>query len=163
VLVLDEPTAGLDPQARRGLRALIKELRSEGRTILLSTHDLEEAAQLCDEVAIMDRGRIVALGPPDELIGRAKSPTRVVVRTAPPLAGTVVSALPDVAGADCCEDGWILETSVPTRLVQALVRLADESGSELVDVHVRRPSLEDVFIEVTGHSWPGGQIDGEVA
>ena len=84
LLVLDEPTAGLDPQSRRTLRALIGDMRTEGRTVLLSTHDLEEAAQLCDRVAIMDGGRMIAIAPPAELIGRAKSPTRVIVRTAPP-------------------------------------------------------------------------------
>ena len=83
LLVLDEPTAGLDPQARRTLRTLIREMRSEGRTILLSTHDLQEADQICDRIAIMDGGRIVAVAPPAELIGRSASPARLIVRTAP--------------------------------------------------------------------------------
>jgi ABC-2 type transport system ATP-binding protein len=153
--VLDEPTAGLDPQARRTLRALIGDMRTEGRTVLLSTHDLEEAAQLCDQVAIMDGGRMIAIAPPSELIGRAKSPTRVIVRTAPPLTSTLVDSLPHVLGAVCGDSGWILDTKDPNRLLAELVRRADAAGAELLDVQLRRPSLEDVFIELTGHSWSG--------
>ena len=155
LLVLDEPTAGLDPQSRRTLRALIGDMRTEGRTVLLSTHDLEEAAQLCDQVAIMDGGRMIAIAPPSELIGRAKLPTRVIVRTAPPLTSTLVDSLPHVLGAVCGDSGWILDTPAPNRLLAELVRRADEAGAELLDVQLRRPSLEDVFIELTGHSWSG--------
>jgi ABC-2 type transport system ATP-binding protein len=150
LLVLDEPTAGLDPQARRELRALIDGLRAEGRTVLMSTHDLEEAAQLCDRVAVLYRGRIIAEGAPAELIGRARTPSQVVVRTAPPLPQELVDSLPDLAGAAYEDDAWILRTSAPARLMAELVRRADEAGSELVDVELRRPSLEDVLIELTG-------------
>jgi len=151
LLVLDEPTAGLDPQARRELRAMIREMRTEGRTVLLSTHDLEEAGQLCDQIAIMDSGRIVAVAPPAELIGRARAPVRVIVRTDPDLASTVVNSLPDVVRADHRNGGWILDTTAPGRLLAELVRRADQAGAELLDVELRRPSLEDVFIELTGH------------
>ena len=163
LLVLDEPTAGLDPQARRKLRALIREMQTEGRTVLLSTHDLEEAGQLCDQIAIMDSGRIIAVAPPAELIGRAQAPARVIVRTAPSLASTVVDSLPDVVGAVCGNQGWILDTPAPNRLLVDLVRRADEAGAELLDVELRRPSLEDVFIELTGHPWSGGNEPGEVS
>ena len=81
VLVLDEPTAGLDPQARRTLRTLICDMRSEGRTVLLSTHDLQEAGRLCDRIGIMDRGRILAVASPAELIARSESLARLTVRT----------------------------------------------------------------------------------
>jgi ABC-2 type transport system ATP-binding protein len=155
LLVLDEPTAGLDPQARRTLRALIGDMRTEGRTVLLSTHDLEEAAQLCDQVAIMDDGRMIAIAPPSELIGHAKSPTRVVVRTAPPLTSAQVGSLPHVLGAVSSDCGWILDSAAPNRLLAELVRRTDEVGAELLDVQIRRPCLEDVFIELTGHSWSG--------
>ena len=158
LLVLDEPTAGLDPQTRRTLRALIRQMRAEGRTVLISTHDMEEAAQLCDRIAILDGGRIIAAAPPEELIGRAKSPTRVIVRTAPPLASALVDALPNVLGATCDDGVWTLETPAPNRLLADLVRRANEAGAELLDVQVRRPSLEDVFIELTGHAWSNGEI-----
>ena len=155
LLVLDEPTAGLDPQARRGLRALIREMRSEGRTVLLSTHDLEEAAGLCDQVAILDRGRIIAIAPPADLIGRAGSPVRVMVRTAPPLLRALVDSLPDSLGATPQDGAWVIDTNAPNRLVPELVRRTDEAGADLLDLQLRRPSLEDVFIELTGRTWPG--------
>lgn len=163
LLVLDEPTAGLDPQARHTLRTLIREMRTEGRAVLLSTHDLEEAGQLCDQIAIMDGGRIIAAAPPAELIGRARAPARVIVRTAPPLAGTVVDSLPDVAGAVYGDRGWILDTPAPNRLLAELVRRADEAGAELLDIELQRPSLEEVFLELTGHPWSGGNEPGGVS
>jgi ABC-2 type transport system ATP-binding protein len=163
LLVLDEPTAGLDPQARRTLRTLIREMRSEGRTVLLSTHDLEEANQLCDQVAIMDGGRIVAVAPPAELSGHARVPARVIVRTAPPLASSIVESLPDVLRAVYDDGEWTLETPEPNRLLANLVRRADEAGAELLDVELRRPSLEDAFIELTGHAWPGGNEPGGIS
>ncbi|HUK16111.1 MAG TPA: ABC transporter ATP-binding protein [Bryobacteraceae bacterium] len=163
LLVLDEPTAGLDPQARRKLRILIQEMRAEGRSVLLSTHDLEEAAQLCDRVAIMDGGRMIAVAPPAELIGRATLPSRVVVRTAPPLPNALVDSLPHLLGAVYRDCGWVLDTPAPNRLLADLVRRADEAGAELLDVQLRRPSLEDVFIELTGHSWSGGESRGELS
>jgi ABC-2 type transport system ATP-binding protein len=156
VLVLDEPTAGLDPQARHNLHTLIGEMRSEGRAVLLSTHDLDEAAQLCDQIAIMDGGRIVAAAPPAELIARSQAPARVIFRTAPALAYTVVRALPDVVGAALTEGGWTVETRAPDRVLADLVRRVDAAGAELLDVELRRPSLEDVFIELTGRAWSDG-------
>jgi len=163
LLVLDEPTAGLDPQARRKLRALIREIQAEGRTVLLSTHDLEEAGQLCDQIAILDGGRIIAVAPPAELIARARTPARVIVRTTPPLASTVVDALPGVIGAAYGAGGWILDTRAPNRLLADLVRRADEAGAELLDVQFHQPSLEDVFIELTGRPWSGGSEPGEAS
>jgi len=163
LLVLDEPTAGLDPQARRALRILIQEMRAEGRTVLLSTHDLEEAAQLCDQVAIMDGGRIIAVAPPAELIARSTSLSRVIVRTAPPLGRTLVDSLPNLHNAICRNDSWMLDTPAPSRFLADLVRRADEAGVELLDLQVRRPSLEDAFIELTGHPWSGEESRGELS
>jgi ABC-2 type transport system ATP-binding protein len=163
LMVLDEPTAGLDPQAHRKLRELICQMRSEGRTVLLSTHDLEEAAQLCDQVAIMDRGQVVAEGPPQELIGRARASTRVMVRTVPALHHAVVSSLPAVSAAVFSQGTWILETPAPSRLLAELVRQADLAGAELLGIELRGPSLEDVFIELTGHAWSAAEPQGEVS
>jgi ABC-2 type transport system ATP-binding protein len=155
LLVLDEPTAGLDAHARRELRSLIVAMRAEGRTILLSTHDLDEAAELCDRVAVLDAGRIVAAAPPAELIGRARTATQVVVRTAPPLPQALVGSLAGLAGAVHEDGAWTLQTATPARLLADLVRRADEAGAELLDVELRRPSLEDVLIELTSRG-PGG-------
>jgi ABC-2 type transport system ATP-binding protein len=153
LLVLDEPTAGLDPQTRRTLRSLIGELRSDGRTVLLSTHDLQEAQELCDRIAILDSGRVVACGSPAELIGRSKSPARVIVRTEPCLAAGIVTALPDVLHATPADHAWILDTRAPVSLLAVLVRCIDAAGARLLEVQVREPSLEDVFIELTGRPW----------
>jgi ABC-2 type transport system ATP-binding protein len=158
LLVLDEPTAGLDPQGRRVLRALIREMRAEGRTILLSTHDLEEAAQICDQVAIIDGGRLIAIAAPSDLIAGAQAPSRVIVRTAPPLSRIQVDTLPHLRGAVCCDGAWTLETPAPKLLLAELVRRADEVGAELVDLQLLSPSLEDVFLELTGRHW---SVDGE--
>ena len=160
LLVLDEPTAGLDPQGRRNLRALIREIQAEGRTVLISTHDLEEAGRLCDEIAILDAGRIVAAAPPADLIARARASARVIVRTAPPLADALVNSLHQVIEAVRNGDAWVLDTRSPNRLLADLARRADEAGAELLDVEFHRPSLEDVFIELTGRPWSG---EGEPA
>jgi ABC-2 type transport system ATP-binding protein len=160
LLVLDEPTAGLDPQARRELRGLIAGLRTEGRTVLLSTHDLEEASQLCDRVAILDRGRIIAEAPPADLIARSTMPARVLVRTGPPLSAALVNSLPNVLRAVPGDQGWLLDTPSPSRLLAELVRRADEAGAELLEVGLRRPSLEDVFLELTGRPWTGESEPG---
>ncbi len=162
LLVLDEPTAGLDPQSRRKLRILIQEMRAEGRTVLLSTHDLDEAAELCDQVAILDRGCLIAVAPPAELIARSTSLSRVIVRTSPPLASALVDSLPNLRGAVYRDCSWVLDTPAPSRLLADLVRRADEARAELLDVQLRRPSLEDVFLELTGHSWPGGESGGDL-
>ena len=156
LLVLDEPTAGLDPHARRQVRALIREIQAEGTTVLLSTHDMEEAGQLCDRIAILDRGRIIADAPPAELIASAGAPARVVVETSPPLSSELVDSLPDAAKASPSNAGWVLETRAPNRLMADLVRRADQAGAELLRLEFHRPSLEDAFIELTGRAWSGG-------
>jgi ABC-2 type transport system ATP-binding protein len=160
LLVLDEPTAGLDPQSRRSLHALVREMQSEGRTVLLSTHDLEEAGQLCDHIGIIDGGRMVTVASPADLIGRSQAPARVIVRTVPPLATADVDALPEVVRAVFGDRGWVLETRAPNRLLADLARRAAEAEAELLDVELHRPTLEDVFIELTGHPWPGGAPEG---
>jgi ABC-2 type transport system ATP-binding protein len=161
LLVLDEPSAGLDPQARRTLRSLIRDMRSEGRTVLLSTHDLQEAGELCDRIGIMDRGRMVALGSPADLTARSPSPARLIVRTAPSLANSVVESLPGVMQASLDERGWILDTRAPNRVLAELARHIDEAGARLLEVELRGPSLEDVFIELTGRPWSAGEPSGE--
>jgi ABC-2 type transport system ATP-binding protein len=157
VLVLDEPSAGLDPHARRDLRMLIRDIRSEGSTVVLSTHDLQEAEQLCDQIAIIDGGRIVAMASPAELIARSQSPVRLIVRTSPALLNHAVKALPEVIEVQACGQGWIFHTKVPNRVLAEVTRRIDEAGAELLDVELRKPSLEDVFIELTGRQWSGGE------
>ncbi len=154
LLMLDEPSAGLDPQSRRGLHDLIREIRSEGRTVLLSTHDLDEAGQLCDRIGILDAGRLVEVAPPREMISRSRAPARLIVRTAPQMEARFVETLQHIDRAAADDRGWIFETREPNRALAGLVRLLDNAGIELLDVEMHRPSLEDVFIELTGRSWP---------
>ena len=151
VLFLDEPTTGLDPQSRRDLHDSILEMRREGRTVLLTTHYIEEAHTLCDRIAIVDHGRVIAEGRPDELIAKARDTQRITVRTAQP-PGAERAARP----APPCSRPPRPATrpsSRPTRVSQTvieLVRLIEARNNELVDLHIHRPSLEDVFIELTG-------------
>jgi len=150
ILFLDEPTAGLDPQSRRDLHATIAELRTAGRTIVLTTHHIEEAHRLCDRIAFIDRGKIVATGRPDDLIAASKALCTVVVRTARPLDAADVSSLNAVNDAQWQLDCWRLATTTPTRTILALVHLVEAQANDLIYLQIHRPTLEDVFLEQTG-------------
>lgn len=150
VLFLDEPTTGLDPQSRRELHNSILEMRREGRTVLLTTHYIEEAHALCDRIAIVDHGRVVAEGRPDDLIAKTRDTQRITVRTAQPLALNELRALPAVQSATQAGDQAEIKTTRVSQTVIELVRLIEARSNELVDLHIHRPSLEDVFIELTG-------------
>jgi ABC-2 type transport system ATP-binding protein len=153
VVFLDEPTGGLDPQSRRELHQLIERMRGEGRSILLTTHYIEEAQALCDRLAIMDHGRIIATGTPAELIAGAKAPNRVSFRAAREADESSLRGLPGVSQVKH-EPGaaYRLHTAAPTRTIIELVRLLESQNNELSDLQMEKPSLEDVFIELTGTS-----------
>jgi len=153
VVFLDEPTSGLDPQSRRELHQLIERMRGEGRSILLTTHYIEEAQALCDRLAIMDHGRIIATGTPAELIAAAKAPNRVSFRAAREADESSLRSLPGVTQVKH-EPGaaYRLRTAAPTRTIVELVRLLESQNNELSDLQMEKPSLEDVFIELTGTS-----------
>ena len=153
VLILDEPTAGLDPQSRRGLHQIITSLRTAGRTVLLSTHNLEEASMLCDRIGILHEGRLIANATPAELIAQARAHPRVSFRTTQPLGATQVAALPVVTNHAPQGSGWQLVTTDVNRTVSGLVRLMEATGNEMLDLQIQRPTLEDVFIELTGQAW----------
>jgi ABC-2 type transport system ATP-binding protein len=157
VLVLDEPTAGLDPAVRRELHGEIRRIRQMGRSVLLTTHYIEEAEQLCDRVAIIDHGRIVAAGTPAELIGSSKIPARVIVRTQGPIDPTLVRSVPAVIDAEQSDGSWQLSTSDATRTIIELLRTLESQRNELLDLEVRRASLEDVFLELTGERFDGAE------
>ena len=150
LVFLDEPTAGLDPQARRELHKTIRELKTAGRTIVLTTHYIEEAMQLCDRVAIMHHGRIVAIGTPSELLARTKSPPHLVFTTRVPLASERISALDAVISVTIDGQGWRVATTSLTRTMLALIRMTESEKNELLDLQIHRPTLEDVFLELTG-------------
>jgi len=149
VVVLDEPTAGLDPHARRDLHELIAAQRSAGRTIVFSTHFLEEARSLCDRVALIDRGVLIALDAPEAMIARSASPPRIEVRTRPGLGETDIAGLPAVAGFSFDGSAWRIGTTAVNRTVTALAALVESRGAELQDLQIHRPTLDDVFHELT--------------
>jgi len=150
VLFLDEPTAGLDPQVRREIYDIIEELRSEKKTILLTTHYIEEAERLCDRVAIIDHGRVIVSGTPRELKQRSAGTTRIQVRLAHPASNGVLGRLEGVADCRQFEDSYVLHSTRPPQTIVALVKQLEAEGNELQSLEIASPSLEDVFIELTG-------------
>jgi len=153
VLFLDEPTAGLDPQSRLALWDLLHELHNDGQTILLTTHYMEEADQLCDRVAIMDHGRVLALDTPANLKQSIGADTIVSVRTTGDLdkLGELLAKDVDGVTRTRAADGRLeLHVQGIDRLVPRLVLAAERGGFDLLDVSVAEPSLETVFINLTG-------------
>ena len=150
VLFLDEPTAGLDPQVRREMYDIIEELRQEKKTILLTTHYIEEAERLCDRVAIIDHGRVIALGTPRELKERSAGTTRIEVRLTRPEDDGALRQLDGVTDCREFEGGYVLHSTRPPQTIVALVKHLEARGNDLASLEIATPSLEDVFIELTG-------------
>lgn len=146
LLVLDEPTTGLDPLTRRALHRILVDHRTAGGAVLLSTHDLDEAQRLCDRVAILHRGRLVATAAPEELLNRSGAATSIEFRTARALACAEAAA-----GADGAYQH--LRTTEPARTVAALTARIAADGNELLELRVRPPTLEDAFVALTGEGW----------
>lgn len=152
LLFLDEPTTGLDPQVRLEIRDLIEELRADKRTILMTTHYIEEAERLCDRVAIIDAGKIIALGSPRELQEKSAEQSGIEIKLTQPLRDRSVPNFPGALQTSISHDGLKLDvrSRYPARTLVELVKWIDAQGYELEDVHLKRPTLEDVFIEMTG-------------
>src|SRR5690349_19159951 len=153
VLFLDEPTAGLDPQSRLALWDLLGELHRSGQTILLTTHYMEEADQLCDRVAIMDHGRILALDTPAALKQSVEADTIVTVKaTGDPsqLAADLQAHVAGVTRTRLIDEGVELHVKGAERIIPRIVMAAERGGFDLVDLSVAEPSLETVFINLTG-------------
>ncbi|MFL6537783.1 MAG: ABC transporter ATP-binding protein [Chthoniobacterales bacterium] len=151
MLFLDEPTTGLDPQARLEIRDLIEELRAEKRTILMTTHYIEEAERLCDRVAIIDSGQIIAIGTPRELQQKAAEQSTIEITLAESLREEKLPLGADAETTIANDRKHVtVRSRQPARTLVDLVKWIDTEGYELVDVHLRRPTLEDVFIEMTG-------------
>jgi ABC-2 type transport system ATP-binding protein len=150
VVFLDEPTAGLDPQVRREIYDIIEELRKDKKTVLITTHYIEEAERLCDRVAIVDYGRIIKTGTPRELKHSSAGTTRIEVRLARPLTNGVLSTLEGVADCRDFDGTYVLHSTLPPRTIVALVKQLEAENNELQSLEMFSPSLEDVFIELTG-------------
>jgi len=153
VLFLDEPTAGLDPQSRLALWEILGQLNADGQTIMLLTHYMEEADQLCDRVAIMDHGKILALDTPAALKQAVDADTIVAVKAegdATSLADHLERALDGVTRTRVIDGGVELHVTGAERIVPRVVAAAESGGFELVDLSVKEPTLETVFINLTG-------------
>lgn len=150
IIYLDEPTTGLDPQARRNLWDLIEGLKAEGKTIFLTTHYMEEAERLSDYVYIMDQGRIIADGSPEELINKLGQ-ENVIDFSRNGLRETEIANLKEIyPELKTNEDNISIYVRDLASALPGLINWAEETGFKLDNLKIRRPNLEDVFIELTG-------------
>jgi ABC-2 type transport system ATP-binding protein len=150
LIFLDEPTAGLDPQARRHLWDVIRRLKTRGKTVLLTTHYMEEAEQLCDRVAIMDQGHIIEMDTPATLINRYFKETAIEFLALGSAPRDRLRLLPGV-GQIMCENGRVtLYSSDVPRTMSGLFDLVEREGLAFEDMTVRQATLEDVFLKMTG-------------
>lgn len=153
VVFLDEPTTGLDPHSRRALWDVVRSLQDEGRAIVLSTHYMDEVEHLCDRVAVMDKGRILAVGSPRELMA-AYGPESVIEIEVPAgnVDGVALARLDAVTGVKIDEERVLLYTAHTARTLMSLAAYAQEAGLPLGDLRTRSASMDDVFIALTGRS-----------
>jgi ABC-2 type transport system ATP-binding protein len=149
---LDEPTTGLDPTARRSLWEIIRAMRARGRTIVLTTHYMEEAEKLCDRIAIMRKGKVIALGTPRELIARLGAEEIVEVATDPPLPAEIFAAIPGVAGVHADGAGFRLSVREIHATLPLLIDALRERSARASRLSTRTATLDDVFVELTGTS-----------
>ena len=159
LVFFDEPTAGLDPDARHDLWEIVREVRASGATVVLTTHYMEEAQALCDHVAFMNAGQMVAVDTPQGLIRRLNAPYRITLTTAQPLDDAGVRAIPGALEVmqERTADGCVVRVraqSAPA-VTTALTNLATQGGVEVIDLAVQPGTLEDVFLAVTGRGLNG--------
>ena len=150
LLFLDEPTTGLDPQARLSLWDVVDRFREGGGTILLTTHYMEEAARLCDRVAIMDHGKIIALGTPLELIESLGADQIIEFRVTKEIDGEALTNLPGVTNLHKHDDDYSLTVAEIGVALPALLAEIKRQQSELVSLTTHQATLEDVFVSLTG-------------
>jgi ABC-2 type transport system ATP-binding protein len=152
VLFLDEPTTGLDPQSRHQLWAIIQEFRARGGTVVLTTHYMEEAERLCDRVAIVDHGKVIAEGPPHRLIASlgADHVVDFALGEGWAVEDAALLALPGVTGVSLADGRTRLTVTRAHEAMPALMTLLRERGAALTELTSHRTTLEDVFISLTG-------------
>jgi ABC-2 type transport system ATP-binding protein len=156
LLFLDEPTTGLDPQSRRQIWDIVEALKARGRTLLLTTHYMEEAERLCDRVAIVDHGKVIALGTPRELVASLGAEHVVEFSIEASAGGSLndeaLGKLPSVERVAREEGRWRLTVREVHRSVPALLALLAERGAEPTHLTTHHATLEDVFMTLTGRS-----------
>src|SRR5262245_8070022 len=152
LLFLDEPTTGLDPQSRRQLWDILRQLRDQGRTILLTTHYMDEAERLCDRVAVVDHGKVIALGTPKQLIAQLGGEhfIDILLEGAGPLAPEELQHLPAVVNVRQENGQYSLAVTAPHQTLPALLEFLQGRGFGLSQLTTRHASLEDVFVTLTG-------------
>jgi ABC-2 type transport system ATP-binding protein len=160
VLFLDEPTTGLDPASRRQIWEIVENLKSRGRTVLLTTHYMEEAARLCDRVAIVDRGRILALGAPAALVASLGAEHVIELETDREIPDEILAGLPGVEAVR--RDGTTIRLTVRAvhRVVPPLLARLAEGQIEASRLATHHATLEDLFIALTGRTLEGGPLAG---
>jgi ABC-2 type transport system ATP-binding protein len=164
LLFLDEPTTGLDPQSRRQLWDVVNKFRATGRTVMLTTHSMDEAERLCDRVAIVDHGKIIALGTPSQLIAQIGGEHLIdfsLTEISQRCTEGELSALPSVRSAHCNSSTYRLSVEHPHVALPALLTFVQESGRTLSHLTTRHATLEDVFLSLTGRRLTEeGESDG---
>jgi oleandomycin transport system ATP-binding protein len=154
VLFLDEPTTGLDPRSRSDVWAMVRGLVADGVTVLLTTQYLEEADHLAHDIAVIDHGKVIATGTPDELKAKAGGRVLQVSPADPDRMAEAAGLLQKLVGAEVSTDEQIGVASVPLSqpaLMPSIVRELDERGIELAEFTLRKASLDEVFFALTGH------------
>jgi ABC-2 type transport system ATP-binding protein len=152
ILFLDEPTTGLDPQSRRALWDVIEGLKGKGRTVVLTTHYMEEAEVLCDQVIIMDHGRIVARGTPAQLIASIGGDQVIEFATRPALPTEAFAEIPTKVSLMPRGEGHTLSVKELHRALPALLSIVSARGASLEHLSTRHATLDDVFLALTGRS-----------
>lgn len=150
VLFLDEPTTGLDPQARRKLWSVVERINAEGKTIVLTTHYMEEAEVLCSRVAIMDHGRIIALDTTENLVSSLGADAKVTFTAKAALDVKKLTQIPSVADVSQTDSSYTFFTGDIQRSVSDLLRLVEANGIKIENLNVAGANLEDVFLSLTG-------------
>lgn len=150
LIFLDEPTTGLDPQARHSLWEVICRMREQGKTVFMTTHYMDEAEKLCDRVAVVDQGKIIALDSPQELIRQHFKERAIEFHRPETFEPADFNGLPGVKRIQAEEDMVILYSAEVSKTIPALLTFAENKGAPLHDFSVRTATLEDVFLELTG-------------
>jgi ABC-2 type transport system ATP-binding protein len=152
VLFLDEPTTGLDPQSRLQLWQIVMDFRAAGGTVLLTTHYMDEAERLCDRVAIVDHGQVIAQGTPPDLISSLHAANVIEFASEPEIDEATLRALPGVTEPHRRGPNWSLPVSSLAETVPVLLDRIESSGAKLVNLSTHRATLEDLFVSLTGRA-----------